>query len=150
MMIVEGWRSEVRELLARVPDGDELDRLASHCGDQERAAADQYAAVLGWLGMAATEESTWRRMKLRGAAVEELRRLRIVTALHRGRVDWCRVGGELMPVETEPVSPWSHPVRQVWAAVLFAVCDEQDRAKDEADDFEASYSLQAATPQDRP
>ena len=46
-MIVEGWRSEVRDLLTRVPDGDELDRLASYCGDQERAAADLYVAVLG-------------------------------------------------------------------------------------------------------
>ena len=27
-------------------------------------------AVLGWLGMAATEESTWRQVKLRGAAAE--------------------------------------------------------------------------------
>ena len=61
-MIVEGWRSEVRELLARVSDGDEVDRLASWRGDQERAAADQYVAVLGWLGMAVWEESTWRRV----------------------------------------------------------------------------------------
>ena len=39
-MIVEGWRPEVRDLLTRVLDGDELDRLASWRGDQERAAAD--------------------------------------------------------------------------------------------------------------
>ena len=46
-MIVEGWQSEVRDLLTRVPDGDELDRLALCRGDQERAAADLYVAVLG-------------------------------------------------------------------------------------------------------
>ena len=53
-----------------MPDGDELDRLVSCRGDQERAAADLYVAVLGWLGMAVWEESTWRRVKLRGAAAE--------------------------------------------------------------------------------
>ena len=115
-----------------MPNRAEMARLASHCGDEERAAADLYVAVLGWLGMAVWEKSTWRRVKLRGAAAEELQRLRIVTALRRGRVDWCRVDGELIPpVETDPVSPWSQPVRQAWAAVLFAVCDEEDRAKDD-------------------
>ena len=39
MMIVEGWRSEVRELLARVPDRAKLHRLASYCFD--------YAALCG-------------------------------------------------------------------------------------------------------
>ena len=62
-------RAEMARLASHYSD-IELGRLASHCGDQERPAADQYVAVLGWLGMAAAEESTWRRVKLRGAAAE--------------------------------------------------------------------------------
>ena len=45
-MIVEGWRSEVRDLLARVPDGG-LGRLASHCFDYAAKDDGQVAVVVG-------------------------------------------------------------------------------------------------------
>ena len=150
-MIVEGWRSEVRDLLTRVPDGAEARRLAPYCFDTTDEATGQVAAVVGWLGHAAVEEWGWRKVDLRAADAGALQSLRIITLLHRGSAEWYRVDGEpVPPVETDPVSPWSPPVRQVWAAVYDAVCDEQDRAKDEPDDLEASFCLPAAAPQDRP
>ena len=142
---------EVRDLLAQVPDGAEARRLAPYCFDTTDKATGQVAAVVGWLGHAAVEEWGWRKVKLRAADAGALQSLRIITLLHRGSAEWYRVDGEpVPPVETDPVSPWSPPVRQVWAAVYDAVYDEQDRAKDEADDLEASFCLPAAAPQDRP
>ena len=131
---------EVRDLLAQVPDGAEARRLAPYCFDTTDKATGQVAAVVGWLGHAAVEEWGWRKVKLGAADAGALQSLRIITLLHRGSAEWYRVDGEpVPPVETDPVSPWSPPVRQVWAAVLDAVCNEQDRAKDEADDLEASF-----------
>ena len=60
-MIVEGWRSEVRDLLAQVPDRAELDRLASHCFDTAAKADGQFAAVVNFLAHAAVEEWGWRK-----------------------------------------------------------------------------------------
>ena len=131
---------EVRDLLAQVPDGAEARRLAPYCFDTTDKATGQVAAVVGWLGHAAVEEWGWRKVKLGAGDAGALQSLRIITLLHRGSAEWYRVDGEpVPPVETDPVSPWSPPVRQVWAAVLDAVYDEQDRAKDEADDLEASF-----------
>ena len=142
---------EVRDLLAQVPDGAEARRLAPYCFDTTDKATGQVAAVVGWLGHAAVEEWGWRNVDLRAADAGALQSLRIITLLHRGSAEWYRVDGEpVPPVETDPVSPWSPPVRQVWAAVLDAVCNEQDCAKDEPDDLEASFCLPAAAPQDRP
>ena len=119
-----------------MPDG-ELGRLALHCFDYAAKATGQVAAVVGWLGHAAVEEWGWRKVKLRAADAGALQSLRIITLLHRGSAEWYRVDGEpVPPVETDPVSPWSPPVRQVWAAVYDAGYDEQDCAKDEADDLE--------------
>ena len=111
-------------------DEDELGRLASYCFDAAKAADGQVAAVVGWLGHAAMEEGGWRTVDLRGAGTAELDRLRIVAAVHRGRSEWRRDADEMVPIEMDP-RPWSQPVR--------AVCDEQDRRKDETDDLAASW-----------
>ena len=145
------YRDAVRDLLAKVEHRDELRRLASWCFDAAEARGGQSASVLNWLAHAGVEEWGWRKVKLRAADAGALQSLRIITLLHRGSAEWYRIDGEpVPPVETDPVSPWSPPVRQVWAAVYDAVCNEQDRAKDDPDDLEASFSLPAAAPQDRP
>ena len=61
----DGWRYEIRERLAVVPDRVELKLLGSYCGDKASLEEGRslYSSVLGWLAVAAVEERAGRGVK---------------------------------------------------------------------------------------
>lgn len=78
----DGWRSEVRNRLAEVLDGDELHDLSSFCfkksKDFDSDPESRLEAAMWWLGTAAFEERAWRQVSLAEAEDTELQRLRRV------------------------------------------------------------------------
>ena len=110
----------------------------------ESEATGQIAAVLNAVASAAASEWVWRLVDLEAASSDELKSLAIAaTVLREGETVWRQVDG-VCTATAENSSPWSSSeIRDVWAAVLDAVCVEQDRRRLELVDVEATWRLPA-------
>ena len=150
----DGWRSEVTDLLLDAEHRDELRRVGVWAFEHvaKREATGQIAAVINAVAASAAMEYQWRAVDLDGASNDELRSLAIVATVLRGETEWHQVDGIAIAIaaRADNSGSWSPEIRDVWSAVLDAVCAEQDRRLDSLDALNALWRLPAiAAEEDR-